>query len=210
MNVRIIIIDSHRWGGGGWGLGCCAGGWVAAWGCCSSGSSVSGATHQAHVAGRLVCADSTTIRLPRRRRPICHLNNLDSEEDSVFVFLDEAEVRSSGPAAAACLQAGSSAAACLQAGSRSFILAAVLPPCVYQYLGRKMSCSARSAPVSTQPVLIACPAVQRLNFMHVHEPVVAVPGCRTPSRTTFRSTLGTRRAAGRIAMARTTRQPSSE
>jgi hypothetical protein len=24
-------------------------------------------------------------------RPICHLNNLDSEEDNVIVFLDEAE-----------------------------------------------------------------------------------------------------------------------
>lgn len=32
------------------------------------------------------------LSAPRRRRPICHLNNLDSEEDSVFVFLDEAEV----------------------------------------------------------------------------------------------------------------------
>jgi hypothetical protein len=25
------------------------------------------------------------------RRPICHHNNLDSEEDSIIVFLDEAE-----------------------------------------------------------------------------------------------------------------------
>jgi len=44
------------------------------------------------------CSALTVLRcpcsfllLPPARRPICHLNNLDSEEDSIIVFLDETE-----------------------------------------------------------------------------------------------------------------------
>lgn len=38
------------------------------------------------------------------RRPICHLNNLDSEEDNVIVFLDEVRLAMSAGWALACVQ----------------------------------------------------------------------------------------------------------
>ena len=114
MNVRVVIIDSHRCGvlGGCWVLEPAEEEWSAEEECSACGRQCFQAAGSAAVCP-LDCPHSLAaphlpipspsapsparlpappppLRLPPCR-PICHLNNLDAEQDNIIVFLDESE-----------------------------------------------------------------------------------------------------------------------